>query len=257
MISLKSIIVEGRYDSIVTQLSREMLSIVKDSYSAVNSSNGMYNGVKIFFKRNEPAPDPDSGQFQEIFFTDVENADIPLEFKLALRVQWREGFDDYVRGGDAYIDQADDPADADTEPYIEIRFVLDPADVPRIYSSVAMDLRDTLRHEIEHITQTGWNLKPGKFIASDQDIRRKIQSGNLPAREYFMLPMEIPAMIQGLYMKAKKSKKPFKQIVNQYLENFFYMRDADGNAYLTPDDRDIILAKWREHLPKLGLRVEL
>jgi hypothetical protein len=52
--------------------------------------------------------------------------------------------------------------DATTDPYIEIRFEIDPADVPSIYSKVAMHLRDTIRHEIEHITQTGWNLLPGK-----------------------------------------------------------------------------------------------
>ena len=39
MISMKSLIVEGRYDSLVTQLSNKLLSIVKSSYDAVKDPN--------------------------------------------------------------------------------------------------------------------------------------------------------------------------------------------------------------------------
>lgn len=234
-----------------------MLSAIKDSYSATKTKSGKFGNKKIYFQKGETVPEIHGDDYSHIYFHEIENEQIPLEFKIALRIQWIEGLDDYRKGGDAYNEQTDDPSDATTDPYIEIRFELDPADVPNIYSDIAMDLRDVIRHEIEHITQTGWNLKSGKYIPSDQDIRRKIESSELPAREYFLLPMEIPAMIQGMYFKAKKSKQPFADIVNNYLDRFIAMKDENGNSYITPDDKEHIISIWRKHIPKLGLRVTL
>ena len=39
---MKTIIVEGRYDSLVTKLSNTLLGIVKDSYSCVDSEDGKF-----------------------------------------------------------------------------------------------------------------------------------------------------------------------------------------------------------------------
>ena len=257
MISLKHLIIEGRYDSIVTALSREMLNTIKSSYASTKTEDGKFAGTKIYFRKGEQAPVIHGDDFDHIYFHEVENEQIPLEFKIALRVQWVEGLDDYRKGGDAYNDQTDDPADATSDPYIEIRFEIDPEDVPNIYSKVAMDLRDTIRHELEHITQTGWNLLPGKYLPNDQKRRKKIETGELPAREYFLLPMEIPAMIQGMYFQAKKSKQPFSSIVNNYLDLFIKMKDENGNPYLTSEDKEVIINTWRKHIPKLGLKVKL
>ena len=257
MISLKHLIIEGRYDSIVTALSREMLNTIKSSYASTKTEDGKFVGTKIYFRKGEQVPVIHGDEFDHIYFHEVENEQIPLEFKIALRIQWVEELDDYRKGGDAYNDQTDDPADATSDPYIEIRFELDPADVPNIYSKVAMDLRDTIRHELEHITQTGWNLLPGKYLPNDQKRRKKIETGELPAREYFLLPMEIPAMIQGMYFQAKKSKQPFSSIVNNYLDLFIKMKDENGNPYLTSEDKEVIINTWRKHIPKLGLKVTL
>lgn len=257
MISLKHLIIEGRYDSIVTALSREMLNVIKSSYASTKTEDGKFAGTKIYFRKGEQVPVIHGDDFDDIYFHEVENEQIPLEFKIALRIQWVEELDDYRKGGDAYNDQTDDPADATSDPYIEIRFEIDPEDVPNIYSKVAMDLRDTIRHELEHITQTGWNLLPGKYLPNDQKRRKKIETGELPAREYFLLPMEIPAMIQGMYFQAKKSKQPFSSIVNNYLDLFIKMKDENGNPYLTSEDKEVIINTWRKHIPKLGLKVTL
>lgn len=254
---MKKILFEGRYDSLVTDISREMLSAIKESFAATKTEDGEFRKLKIYFKEGETVPRIESDDYDHIWFEEVENETIPLEFKIALRVQWVEGLNDYRKGGDAYNDQTQYADEADSDPYIEIRFELDPAEVPSIYSEVAMDLRDTIRHEIEHITQTGWNVKPNKYIPNDQAIRRKIESGKLPAREYFLLPMEIPAMLQGMYLKAKKSKRPFAQVVNNYLDNFIFMKDENGNPWITKQDKEQIITTWRNYLPKLGIRQEL
>jgi len=250
MISLKTLVLEGRYDSLVRQLSNRLLAVIKDSYAAVSNEAGEFAGKKIYFKQGESVPEIHGNDYYDVYFEEVENETIPLDFYLALRVQWVEGLDDYRRGGDAYNDQKQDSSESEV-PYIEIRFELDPTDVPKIYSSIAMDMRDTLRHEIEHLTQAGWNVKSSKYIPSDQALRRKIESGKLPPARYFTLPQEIPAMIQGMYFKAKKSKKPFAQVVDEYLQLWV------DNKTMTAEEKQSIIDTWKTYLPKLGIKAEL
>jgi hypothetical protein len=82
-------------------------------------------------------------------------------------------------------------------------------------------------------------------------LRAKIESGELPPVRYFLLPKEIPAMIHGLYNKAKKSKQPFQQVVNNYLSIW-----VDNNT-ITDKEKEQILTTWRTYLPKLAIRQEL
>lgn len=249
MISIKQLFLEGRYDSLVTTLSNKLLGIIKESYSAVSDPAGRYGSVKIFYKQGETVPHIEDDETQpKIYFDEIENATIPVEFYLQLKVQWIEGLDDLKSGGDAYNDSK---RNADEPPLIEVRFQIDPAEYPRVLSSIAMNLRDTLRHEIEHVTQSGWNTIDGKYISSDAALRNKIESGKLPAARYFTLPKEIPAMLQGLYFKAKKSKQPFKTVVDEYLSMWV------ENGTITPQEKENILTTWRSYLPKLAIRQEL
>jgi hypothetical protein len=249
MISLKKLIIEGRYDSLVTKLSRTLLAAVKDSYAAVNDPEGWFGSEQIYFKQGEDVPHIEDPSFDAIYFEEVENTDIPLEFSLELKVQWIEGYGDLHVGGDAYNDtKRGGSVDA---PLIEIRFKMDPAEYPQVLSEVAMDLRDTLRHEIEHITQSGWNVIDSKYISSDQALRKKIETGNLPPARYFTLPKEIDAMIQGLYFRAKKTRTPFAQVIDDYLN--IWVR----NQSITPEDKQSILKVWRQRIPQLGIRQEI
>jgi hypothetical protein len=251
MISLKNIIVEGRYDSLVTRLSNVLLQTIKDSYSATQSADGTFAGKKIYYSETDTAPPIDSDKQDHIYFEEVEAPNIPLEFYLNLKVQWISKFNDYIYGGDAYNDSAKDPAKADSPPLIEIRFELDPEEYPNILSEIAMDLRDVLRHELEHITQSGWNVMQSKYLRSDMARRNKIQSGDIETYNYWLLQKEQPAMIQGLYSKAKKLKQPFAQVVNSYLDIWV------NKGVISATDKNTILKKWRSMLPKLGIRQEL
>ena len=246
---MKQLFLEGRYDSLVTTLSNKLLGIIKDSYTAVSNPTGEFGGVKIFYRQGETVANIEDDATQpNVYFEEVENTTIPVEFYLQLKVQWIEGLNDLRYGGDAYNDSK---RDAETPPLIEIRFQLDPAEYPKTLSDIAMNLRDTLRHEIEHVTQSGWNTIDGKYISSDAALRNKIESGKLPPARYFTLPKEIPAMLQGLYFKAKKSKQPFKTVVDEYLSMWV------ENGTITPQERENILITWRTYLPKLAIRQEL
>lgn len=249
MISMKALIVEGRYDSLVTSLSRTLLGVIKSSHAAVTDPRGRFAGKRIYFAKGQRVPNIlDDAKFRHIFFEEVENQTIPVEFYLALKVQWVEGLGDFRYGGDAYNENA---KQADTPPLIEIRFEIDPADYPQRLTEVAMHLRDILRHEIEHVTQSGWNTISSKYLPSDQSVRQKIESGQLPPARYFMLPKEIPAMLHGLYTKAKKSKQPLRDVISSYLQGWV---DA---GMLTATDKQTILQTWRQYLPKLAIRQEI
>ena len=257
MISLKRLIVEGRYDSLVTTLSNKLLGVIKDSYSATQTEDGKFAGKKIYYTKDEEAPhiegaDDDGTDSQpEIYFEEVEAPNVELEFYLILKVQWIEGFNDYRYGGDAYNETNRLAHNAADPPLIELRFRIDPAEYPKVLSEIAMDLRDVLRHEIEHTTQSGWNVKTGKYLRGDQTRRDKIQSGELPIYNYWLLPKEQTAMIQGLYFQAKKERMPFSDKVNTYLNMWV------DNGTITTEQREEILAAWRKQLPKLGIRQEL
>jgi hypothetical protein len=82
-------------------------------------------------------------------------------------------------------------------------------------------------------------------------MRNKIESGKLPPARYFTLPKEIDAMIQGLYLRAKKTRTLFKQVVDNYLNIWV------SNQSITETDKQNILKVWRERLPKLGIRQEI
>ena len=114
-----------------------------------------------------------------------------------------------------------------------------------------MDLRDILRHEIEHLTQSGWNINMAKYQRADLSRRGKINAGELERYKYYTLPKEIPAMIQGLYMRAKKSRKPFKDVVNANLQQ------GVDNGVISLQDKETIINTWRKYLPKLGIQQEL
>jgi len=249
MISLKKLIAEGRYDGLVTKLSKTLLHVIKDSFASKDDPEGFFGGEKIYFKQGEPVPNiEDPAAFDNIYFEEVENTDIPVEFYLELKIQWIEGYNDLHVGGDAYNNTK---RHSDELPLIEIRFKMDPAEYPKLLSEVAMDLRDTLRHEIEHITQSGWNTIDSKFIPSDQAVRSKIEAGALPPARYFTLPKEIDAMIQGLYLRAKKTRTPFSKVVNDYLDIWV------NNKSITPEDKTKILSVWKKRIPQLGIRQEV
>jgi len=248
---MKALIVEGRYDSLVTKLSNKLLGIVKDSYSCVESEDGIFAGEKTFFAKGESVPDIDINEYPYIYSEEIEAPNVQLEFYLELKIQWVEALNTYRYGGDAFNDKAKDPAKADSPPLIEIRLEIDPNEYPQVLSEISMDLKDVLRHEIEHITQSGWNVKQGKYLRSDMARRNKINRGDIDTMNYWLLQKEQPAMIQGLYLRAKKERKPFAEVINSYLDIWV------NNGTLSNEEKEKIIKRWRKMLPKLGIRQEL
>ena len=226
----ETIVMEGRYDTISNQISSEI-----------------FNNWKAQFDKNNTR--------EEALFTksyDLENAaGRPIVFDLAATLTFTETEEGtYSVNGDA--DEGDEEVyDADGEledegldGSISMYFQVDPRELPRLWSKISMDLKDIVRHEIEHLTQAGYNVVDSKRLPDDRMLRMYIQDlKTMPERDYYLLDKEIPAMLQGMYFKAKKMKEPFAKVVNDYLTI----------QKVSDEDREIILNRWRPAAKTLNL----
>jgi hypothetical protein len=80
-------------------------------------------------------------------------------------------------------------------------------------------------------------------MSDDQFIRDMINAKILPKAAYFKLEKEIDANLQGMYLRAKKEKRPFGDVINSYL-------DAQD---ITSENKKEILDIWRSRLKALNL----
>jgi isopentenyl diphosphate isomerase/L-lactate dehydrogenase-like FMN-dependent dehydrogenase len=141
--------------------------------------------------------------------------------------------------------------------------------MPRDFEEISAQISDVLRHEIEHLTQSGGNDKGktfgkdamfgGEFGTDDEmRFRQKIQKGVIKnGLKYLTLPSEIDANIQGLYLTAKKQKRPFVDVVDQYLFQFTDQFNEKGEPYLTKQDVEDVKKVWALRLPALGIKQKL
>ena len=197
---------EGRYDKITNDISSAIFNQWKQDYE------------------NEV----DASRYNQTFETDDLSIDVDANIS-------------FIPGlGKLSIDGG---ADAETG-YLEVRFEVDPEKLPDFWSEISMNLKDVVRHEIEHLTHgEGYNENPGKLMSDDQFIRDMIDADMLPKAAYFKLEKEIDANLQGMYLRAKKEKRPFKAVIDDYL-------DAQD---ITPEEKEEILDIWRGRLKALNL----
>ena len=214
----KKQITEGRYDILTNRIS----SIIFDSFK------------EAIVKKVD-------GEF-DITVGPQEDADIKHKMSFDVQAVIKVTDDTYSVDGGANAGYDDDGDEID--PFINIVFQV-PTNVD--LKELSFDIKDVIRHEIEHLTQDGENLKQGKYIPDDKDLRDLIDAGLLDKDDYYKLPKEVDAMIQGMYLKAKKSKTPFVDVVDDYFEK----------AKVTPEERPKIKDLWNKRLPALGIKQRL
>ena len=215
-------ITEGAYNSVTRQVVKDIMAAWKEEYT---------------------------GQEDTLSYDDeYETQDAkgrPLDFILSadlLVKETEEGIYKVDGGADAEVQDKDDEDDPDFA-YLEIRFQVDPRSLPQFWSRIYADLTDVVRHEIEHLTQLGVNVVTAKELPDDKILRQMIDWELLPKADYFRLQTELDPMLQGMYLKAKKTRTPFKDVLNDYLD----MQN------ITPEDKENILGLWRKRLKALSL----
>ena len=173
------------------------------------------------------------GEFESTFEETFENKDLYIDIVATILFSndYKEGLT--IDGG----------ADESTN-YIEVRFEVNPDLLPNFWEEISMNLKDVIRHEIEHLTHgEGENLNPNKKMDDDRFIRDMISAKTLPKSMYFKLEKEVDANLQGMYFRAKKEHKTFSEIINAYL-------DSQDISF---DDKADILDLWRKRAIVLNL----
>jgi len=213
MIKLIDILKEGVYDSMTRNIVKTIIEDWKSQYTGDEGELELDDNFEL---------------------TDAKGRDFEFDLNAVLKVEETEEGTYAVDGG---VNQRLDP------PYLEIRFQIDPRDLPQMWETIYHDLTDVIRHELEHFTQEGTNAISSKEMADDMKIRKQINKGKLPRAEYFKLGREVDAMLQGLYIKAKKTRTPFKDVINDYFDK----------VGLNPQERQDILDVWSTRLRALNL----
>lgn len=199
----------GRYDSMVGQIVSDTINLIKKS----NNGGESFNAVKVRYAAKDNVP-----SFFELIEDDIylpvgeyttERSGIDVTTNLVIVRDESPAYPDaYIISGDADSESA----------IIYVEISINPQFEPRCYSDVVTDLRDIVRHEIEHLTQRGWNMKPAKFIKHNQANRKRIELNPVLRYKYYQLKDEIDANLHGLYAKAKTTKRSFSDVILDFLE---------------------------------------
>ena len=213
---------EGAYDSLTTKLTRATIrKWVEDS-------------------KKKPIP---KKSFVDIDIDEFDGKGREIDFNYVGLTEFTDKVDGYEVNGTSNSGE-----DKGKIPFVATLFKINPKVLPQAWSKISADVSDVIRHEIEHLTQAGDNTRSGKYMDDDKMIRDMIDKLKiLPKSDYYKLEKEVDAMLQGLYLKAKKTRKPFADVIDQYLDI------APGID--TKEDKEIILNLWRSRRKALSLPV--
>ena len=231
-------IFEGSYDKLTGDIASAVMRKIKET----NTGEEYFGGVKVIYKSTDEVPGLaemiDKGKKKLMigdFIDDVSGLDLTV-FLSVIRDQ------DPVYDGQFVLDGETD----DQNSIIYIYISLGPGSEPRVYSEIAFDLRNLIRHEIEHLTQRGYGTKVGKKMRRNEAAREKIKSNPALYYKYYKLEDEIPANLHGIYSEAKSRKVPFKDMVNAYLDK------KVQQGIIPPIEKMRIYRLWKAAAEKIG-----
>jgi hypothetical protein len=199
---------EGRYDKISNEISSSIFNYWKDNLN--NTPN------------------------QEIEFSNnFINNDIDIDVEATLYLS--DEYNEMETDGGFFVD----------ENLIEIICYASIDMFPKNWENLSFELKDIVRHEIEHTThsENSVNIIPSKLKGNDKHLRDIMEVVN-DSKSYFLLPKEIDANIQGLYFRAKKQKRPLLTLMKEYLMK----NNINGK------DSQYIIETWRSYGKGLSIK---
>ena len=131
----------------------------------------------------------------------------------------------------AYIPKASDQYD---DPELELVLYISPDAEPVSYEILSHKLVEYVRHEIEHLLQTGVNRREGHIIKTPRKVRDRAET----SYKYFLLADEIPAMVAGMHTAAVKKKIPIDQEFELYLSPFL------RSGLITEPEYNKVIRTW-------------
>ena len=228
---------EGRYDSLTGKISAAVMRKIKET----DNGEEYFDGVKVIYGPEDSVPGfiylIEKGMHINVDYFVDEVSGIDVEVVISIIRDEAPVFErDFILDG-----ETDDQSSV-----IYIFVQLTPGSEPRVYPEIAVDLRNLVRHEIEHLTQRGWGEIEGKKMRRNEGVRKRINSNPELYHRYYTLKDEIPANIQGLYSEAKTRKLPFKEVVHNYLDK------KVEQGVIPPTEKTRIYRLWRAAAQKIG-----
>lgn len=200
---------ESRYDSMAGIISRKALSMAKRSMEQVNAS-----GTKQVSVEDQ---------------VDIQLTHAPMTIHLTVQLTLqRSTTDSAIVVASGARDEID----------FRIKVVSKTGMMLPLHLSYIQDrLYEASRHELEHLFQDedpSTAQSAISFFEKPQVMSRRLA--------YYTHPNEIPAFVSGMYMKAKKLRRPFSDVVEENLEKIRRSMEFRGN---TPAQADRLIAKIR------------
>lgn len=178
---------EGRYDQEILMQSRFLL-----------------NMFKAEFGKEYTSPRGDTGDiFDEPFKGNVKTSDGELlwyDFDFTFTPS---SIDDERLGPEPFVVTGAGDGDG-----MEISILYNPDAFPQAYNNLNAEIKDTIRHEFEHVIQDLLNKPERKDPEADQG----------EGFDYYTAPEEIPAFVQGLYKQAKTRRVPLSKMISKFLD---------------------------------------
>ena len=208
----KTIIIEGRYDEATGKVVKDIMTMVKKT---------------VGYPKDE-----------------VVNIELPYGL---------DGTDSYQYGGldfnvelnivrtDEYGDWKVDSFRITDEDVLEFNISIDPKIEEQTYQKIYYKLQEDVRHEMEHLTQHGFNR-------IDDRPERQESPDDETTYEHHKKLDEIPALVHGFYRRAKMERKPLDELMIDDLDSEI----ERGN--LTKSEAEELLRLWllyaKRRLPK-------
>ena len=158
----------------------------------------------------------------------IEGSEVVLEYEVEVKFIPNDGIPGY--SFDASTDDED----------IEIEITYNPGSFPAEFNNLNAELKETLRHEIEHITQFGFDLKGGF----------EQYKGKIDFYKYLLLTHEIPAFVRGLYKRAKVKKMSLIDTFDEFFEEY---EESFNSSEEINQVRNVWLDWARSNLPDAQL----
>lgn len=211
---MENLLSEGRYDKVTTDLSREIVQAVKQGKKRLQTRITLFKRTNIeisvyFHYSDESEPEVYGAMYPKA-------SEIRKHYK-GMKI---------------------------------IYHVVVPLDRERRMqglSDIIPEIKNIVRHEIEHVTQSKFKEKERAGFFSN----KRRYPDDIEYWEYLTEPYEVEAYVRGLYKKAKTVRQPLNVLLNAWWD---YLRSVD----LDPSEIEAVKRAWTgyaaKHLPRTPLR---
>jgi len=207
---MENLITEGRYDQVTTELSREIVQAVKKGIKRYTTKIKLFSrtfvDIVVYFKYD----DNQGVDISAATYLDPKNQFPRQQFKNK-RIIFHVGV----------------PASQ------ELR--------NREMNVIIYELKNTIRHEIEHVAQSKFKDRQRKNFFSPS----RSYPETLTYAEYLSEPYEVEAWVRGMYKKAKTLKQPLNVILNDFWD---YLSETDLSDQEINGIKELYIDYAKKHL---------